>query len=252
VHAASSREETYARLLADAEAALGLLGVFVLGSRGRRFGIDDASDYDVAVIFADDASASRFERAWPYRHGADVEVLVGTIDGLRTHASFGSSSEWARYQYAHVEIVIDRTFGELAALLADKETIPDEERDHVVRTALGAYLNSTYRSLRYGTRLDAAESIPPLLVAIFGLEGRVRPFNKYFTWELEHHPLACTHWSADRLPGLVASVLDGETDAQHELFRNVEEVARAAGYGDEIDGWEPDLDWLRGIGDYRS
>lgn len=252
MHTANSREETYARLIADAEVAPGLAGVFVLGSRGRRFGVDDASDYDVAVIFEDDASAVDFERAWPYQHGAVVESLVGTIAGLRAHGSFGSESEWARYQYAHVEIVIDRPSGELAELLAEKETIPLGERDRVVRAALGAYLNSTYRSLRYGTRLDAAESIPPLLTAIFGIEGRVRPFNKYLAWELEHHALACAYWSADRLPGLVGSVLDGDCDAQRELFRNLEEVARASGYGDEVEGWEPDLDWLRGTGGYRS
>lgn len=222
----------------------------MLGSRGRRVGVDDASDYDVAVIFEDDASAAAFDARWPYQHGAEVEVLVGTLDRLRAHAAFGGASEWARYQYAHVDVVVDRTSGELTRILAEKETIPDDERERVVRAALGAYLNSTYRSLRYGTRLDAAESVPPLLTVIFGLEGRVRPFNKYLVWELAHHPLE--RWEADGLPRLIEGVLDGDPGAQRAVFRQVEEAARAAGYGTEIDGWEPDLDWLRGAGPYRG
>jgi hypothetical protein len=30
------------------------------------------------------------------------------------------------------------------------------------------------------------------------------------------------------------------------LFADVEQLARAHGHGDVIDGWEPDVAWLRG------
>lgn len=123
-----------------------------------------------------------------------------------------------------------------------------DARDAVVREALDAYVNFTYRSLRYrevgaaGARLDAAESVPPLLTALFALEHRIRPFNKYVAAALpDGFPLA-----------RLLAVLDGDADEQHALFRDVERVARKAGFDDVLDAWEPDLAWLRGEGEYRS
>lgn len=255
----AAREETFARLVADAETDDGVLGLFVFGSRGRDVVTDDSSDYDVAVIVRDGAALAAFDQRWPYKHGADVEIVTGTIDDLREHASIGGDREWARYQYAHLEPLLDKTEGDLQRIIDAKERIPDHLRDTVVRPALGAYVNSTHRSLRNASlgltraaRLDAADSIPSLLTVIFGLEGRVRPFNKYLEWELRHHSLANADWTHDRLVGLLDSVIAGETSAQHELFKSVERSARDAGYGDEIDGWEPDLEWLRGESSYRA
>jgi hypothetical protein len=47
-------------------------------------------------------------------------------------------------------------------------------------------------------------------------------------------------------------VLTGEPEAQRELFNRVEPLARRAGFGDVVDGWEPDVDWLRGSAEYRA
>jgi hypothetical protein len=46
-------------------------------------------------------------------------------------------------------------------------------------------------------------------------------------------------------------VVTGEQNAQHELFTLVEGPARDAGFGDVVDGWEPDVEWLRGNAAYR-
>jgi hypothetical protein len=35
------------------------------------------------------------------------------------------------------------------------------------------------------------------------------------------------------------------------MFRDVERVARCRGFGEVIDSWEPDVDWLRGVAEYR-
>jgi len=128
--------------------------------------------------------------------------------------------------------------------------LPGGTRDAVVREALDGYINQTYRSLRYGTRLDAVEAIPYALRTIFALADRVRPYNKYLEWELRHHPLE--DWNADDLLPLLDRVLTGEPDAQRELFRRIEDPARREGFGDVIDGWEPDVEWLRGSGGYRE
>jgi hypothetical protein len=211
--------------------------------------VDDHSDWDVWIVARDDEALARIEERFPYEHGALVEVASSTLDGLRNHGAIGSRSEWARYQHAHVDVRVDKTVGLLARVLADKELIPSEQRDEVIHDALGGFVNATYRSLRYGTRLDATESIPYALRAIFALAGRVRPFNKYLDWELRNHPLP--GWQAETLLPLIAGVLDRDQASQRELFRLIESDARAHGAGGAIDEWEPDVPWLRGDGDYR-
>jgi predicted nucleotidyltransferase len=237
-------------LLTFAEQSDEVLGLYLFGSRGRGLFVDDRSDWDVWVVLRDDAARARFDERFPYLHGARVEVASSTLAGLREHGTIGSPSEWSRYHHAHVDVRIDKTGGELLRILEAKESIPAEHRDEVVRESLGAYANSTYRALRYGTRLDAVESVAPALRTIFALEGRVRPFNKYLEWELREHPLA--GWDADELLSLVTGVLEGDAAAQHELFRRIgAAAARTAGFEDAIDEWEPDLAWLRGEAEYR-
>jgi hypothetical protein len=135
-------------------------------------------------------------------------------------------------------------------VVAEQESLPTGSRDSIVREALDDYVNQTYRSLRYGMRLDAVEAVPPALRTIFALENRVRPYNKYLEWELRNHPLG--DWAADELLPLLDRVLTAEPEAQRELFNLIEPLARRDGYGDVVDGWEPDVDWLRGNGGYRE
>ncbi len=80
------------------------------------------------------------------------------------------------------------------------------------------------------------------MTTAFALEARVRPFNKWLARELDARPLA--------IPGLLDHVerisRDPIPDAQRALFRVMEAAARAAGHGAVVDGWEPDVAWLRG------
>jgi hypothetical protein len=235
---------TFEDLLEAARSREDVVGLYVFGSRGRDFMVDERSDWDVCVVLADREARERFDREFPYAHGARVEVVSATLDGIRNE-----SSEHGRYAAAHADVVLDKTGGELTRVVAGQESLPSGTRDAVVREALDGYINQTYRSLRYGTRLDAVEAIPYALRTIFALENRVRPYNKYLEWELRHHPL--DGWTADDLLPLLDRVLTGERKAQHELFELIEEPARREGFGDVVDGWEPDLDWLRGSGEYR-
>ena len=235
---------TFEDLLEAARSREDVVGLYVFGSRGRDFMVDERSDWDVCVVLADPEARERFDREFPYAHGARVEIVSTTLDGIRNE-----SSEHGRYAAAHADVVLDKTCGELTRVVAGQESLPSGTRDAVVREALDGYINQTYRSLRYGTRLDAVEAIPYALRTIFALENRVRPYNKYLEWELRHHPL--DGWTADDLLPLLDRVLTGERKAQHELFELIEEPARREGFGDVVDGWEPDVDWLRGQGDYR-
>jgi hypothetical protein len=222
-----------------------VLGLYIFGSRGRDFMVDERSDWDVCVVLTDSEAQEAFEREFPYAQGAPVEITTATLAELR-----GNRSEHGRYAAAHAQVVLDKTDGELARVVADQESLPPGSRDAIVRESLDDFVNQTYRSLRYGPRLDAVEAIPPALRTIFALAGRVRPYNKYLEWELRDHPLE--GWTADELLPLLDRVLTGEADAQRELFRRIEEPACREGFGDVIDGWEPDVAWLRGEGEYRA
>ena len=221
-----------------------VLGLYVFGSRGREFMVDDRSDWDVCVVLSTPEAQEEFDREFPHVRGDLVELASATLDEIRDDAS-----EHSRYAAAHARVVLDKAGGELTRVVAEQESLPAGARDSVVREALDAYVNQVYRSLRYGTRLDAAEAIPHALRTIFALGGRVRPYNKYLGWELRHHPL--DGWSAEELLPLLDRVLVAEPKAQRELFRRLEAAARRDGFGDVVDGWEPDLEWLRGRGEYR-
>ena len=236
---------TFEELLEVARAREEVVGLFLFGSRGRDFMVDERSDWDVGVVLTDSAARDAFGREFPSAHGTRVEIIGTTLDEIR-----GNGSEHSRYAAAHANVLLDKTGGELTQLVAELESLPSGTRDAVVREALDDYINQAYRSLRYGTRLDAVEAIPYALRTIFALSDRVRPYNKYLEWELRHHPLE--GWSADELLPLLDRVLTGEPEAQHELFRRIEEPARREGFGDVVDSWEPDVAWLRGDDEYRS
>jgi len=236
---------TFDDLLEVARAREAVLGLYVFGSRGRDFMVDERSDWDVCVVLASREAREEFEREFPFAHGARVEIVTATLDEL--HAN---RSEHGRYAAAHADVVLDKTDGELTRVVAEQESLPPETRDAVVREALDDYVNQTYRSLRYGTRLDAVEAVAPALRTIFALDGRVRPYNKYLEWELRQHPLE--GWTADDLLPLLDRVLSGEPAAQNELFGRIEERARHEGFGDVVDAWEPDVEWLRGRAGYRA
>jgi predicted nucleotidyltransferase len=250
-------ETRFRELVAYVEEDDAVLGLFVFGSRSRDGFADDASDYDVGVVVRDDALAA-FDERWPHERGSKVEVASSTFSQLREHAEPGTPSEWARYQYVDADVLVDKT-GELGPLLAAKARLPQGARRSIAAAALDQYINATYRSLKNAmrgleraARLDAAESIPPFLTTIFAFEGRVRPYNKYLEWELRERPLAEPAWAADSLLPRIDAVAAGDAIAERALFRDVERAARGAGQGDVVDGWEPDLAWLRSGDRYRS
>jgi hypothetical protein len=53
--------------------------------------------------------------------------------------------------------------------------------------------------------------------------------------------------TADELPPRLVRILaTGDQEEQRDLFRDAEQLARERGLGEVIDGWEPDVPWLRG------
>lgn len=244
---------TYGELIEIARGDDAIVGLVLTGSRGRGFAVTDCADWDVRLIVRDDArDAYRSKFATP--HGSRVEVVVLSESELEQAGEIGTSSAWDRYSWVQVAVAVDAPDGRIARLLQRKSTLPSDDARVLAAEHLDDYVNWYYRSaknardgLGEGSRLDAAESVSSLLEFLFAVHGRVRPFNKYLRQELEARPAPGEMWSADALlPRLEEILATGSIDGQQHLFRDVEALARAHDLGGVIDGWEPDVPWLRG------
>ncbi len=239
----------FERLLARAREDPDVVGVVLSGSQARQGMATGHSDFDVYVVTADRTGPGA---DWATVRAADLDQSVMTLEAFRVHALPGSSEEWNRYSFAHARVLLDRLGGEIARLTLAKGTLEAGEADRLARSLLGAYLNSVYRSAKshrdgrpLEARLDAAESLPFLLGAIFAMHRRVRPYNQYLRWELEHHPLPEPEWRAGRLLDAIDRILaTGDLHAQRQLFRDATRIARAHGLGAAIDEWGDDLDLI--------
>jgi hypothetical protein len=243
----------YDNLLEVARSDARVIGFVLTGSRGRDAFVRAESDWDVRLVVRDDAlevCAATYQTA----HGSAVEVVVFSLTGFEREGAIGSSSQWDRYSYRHAQVVLDKLDGRISQMVAEKGVLPSEAAQQIAERALDSYVNSYYRSAknrRSGliaeAHLDAVESISPLLDALFAFQERVRPFNKFLRWELEKFPLPGDLWSAERLLARLQTVAaTAAIDEQQSLFRDVEQLARSHGFDAIIDGWEPDLAWLRG------
>jgi len=219
-----------------------IVGVVVTGSRGRDALVHEGSDWDLRIVVRRGEEA--FAESLHTPHGSEVEVAASTLGDLR------ASPEWDRYSYAHVQVPVDKLDGGLRRVVEAKGVLGAGEAEQLSRESLGVYTNSLYRSLRnselrldLAARLDAADSVSALLTALFALERRVRPFNKYLRWELETHPLR--DWDSDELSRLLDAATAGSAASQRALFRRVEPRVRAHGFGDVVDDWEPHAAFLR-------
>jgi hypothetical protein len=203
------------------------------------------SDYDVYIVLRERSDG------YPFTFGERIEMIGQTLDEFRRHGLPGSGSEWNRPTFLHVRVEIDKLDGEIGRLVDEKARLGAEEARKLAAEALDDYINALYRSLKnlaaeleLAGRLDAAESIPPLLVALFAFDRRVRPFNKWLEYQVRRQPLALPD-AVDRLDGLLRAPT---VTAQRRLFRDVEQLARARGFDAAIDSWEPRVAWLRGKG----
>ena len=244
---------TYDELVDLARSDDAVVGLVLTGSRGNDMFVTDESDWDVRLVVRDEVRDEyRARLATP--HGSRVEVVVLSLSEFKRAGEPETASAWDRPSYVHAQVVVDTPDGHLSEITERKRSLPAEHARSVAAERLDDYVNSYYRSakshrlgLTLEAHLDAVESIAPLLEFLFALENRVRPFNKHLRFELERRPLGDERWAADplllRLEAILATSDLGE---QQRLFRDVEQLARAHGHGDVIDGWEPDVAWLRG------
>lgn len=209
-----------------------VIGIVHSGSRGRNAYVTDTSDWDAFVVV-------REERGdYVTEHGSNLGLSEVTLEVL------ADPPEWARPAFLSLSPQLDKT-GEVAEALRTATTVDPA----MAAEPLDAYVNSYYRSaknsrvgLELASLLDAQESIPHYLQFVFAVHGRVRPFNKWLEWELDRSPLS-VEVDFDRLERIART---GDLTEQQALFRDTEALARGQGHGATIDGWKPDLAWLRG------
>ena len=234
----------YENLLQRARADDNVTGLILAGSRGAGIFTTDRSDYDTYLILRSPDNGGRAG------HGAPVEVWPMTLDEFRRHALVGDPDAWNRPTFLYARVELDKLDGEISQLVEQKARMTSDEVGRIVPDALDGYINSLYRSLKNQEggrelegRLDALESMSPLLTTAFALEGRVRPFNKYLRHEVEQRPLPTMG-----LEAIQRIAREPTPDAQRVIFRDIESRARDAGFGSVVDGWDPDVAWLRGDG----
>jgi predicted nucleotidyltransferase len=218
-------------LLQQAAQDENVIGVVLFGSRARGAYVHDHSDWDVYVVVRE----HRGER--PFRRGERLETVELTLEELR-------DLEGQRYHLAWLEAQLDKT-GEVTQALLELTNVDPES----AAQPLDAYVNSYYRSLKdaraglaLASLLDAQESIRWYLEFVFAVHGRLRPYNKWLEWELREHPLPMDV-DLGRLERIAQTAA---LEDQQALFRETEVLAREHGHGATLDGWEPDVAWLRG------
>ena len=235
--------QAYADLLQRARADPNVVGVLAVGPTAAGMFVTERSDIDCYVI------TGTADGSWSTPHGSSVEVWAMTLEAFHTHALEGRPDAWNRPTFLRTRIDLDRLDGEIERIVERKRSLAIDEAERLAGAALDDYINSLYRSLRnleagraLEGRLDAIESIGPLLTTAFALDGRVRPFNKWLIAELQDRPVSI----AELLELVEGIARDGDPSVQRRAFCAVEAAARTAGLGAVVDGWEPDVPWLRG------
>lgn len=219
-----------------------IIGLILTGGRGKGM-FTEYSDYDIALITTNESILNVREE---YKGRQDIlDIGALSISEFRVYAEVGSAEEWDRYTYAHIKAHIDKT-GEIQKIIDEKGILPKEQILKVAKNALDGYLNFLYRSIKNrrdgnipASHFDACESLPQLLTFLFALEGRVRPYNKFLRWELEHYPLKnLSIPSEDFLEKIELILKSGDIRIQKEFHIFIEEIALKNDYSDVIDSWE--------------
>ena len=243
---------TFDQLLADANQDQFVVGLILLGSRGKGFETQ-FSDHDLMMVVGDSSASATADR---YAKLAlkDVDLKVLSQSAFQESASWNSPEAWDRYTFAHVQILLDR-LGTLAKIVEQKGRIPPEHKRAFIEQSLDGYINAVVRSIKcfrngniFGARLEAITSVLDLLTTIFALESRHRPFPGYVELELQRYPLQHIPWAADHLTAALGSVLDmADIRVQQRLLKEMNDLARSTGYGHIFDAWDGVERWAMNV-----
>lgn len=218
----------------------GFEGAVLLGSVSADMQ-DETSDYDLQLVFTDEAL-----RLHP-------EYLDLTIDSGRRKADVWTSSlselgalapdsDEAK-DYVNAVFLLDKAGHVKDAVRSFTAIAPEKQHDRVY-TRLDAYYNALYRSLkcrRHGYEMGyyamAVESVKMYLDVLYALNGSIAPFiNRapFLLGRLEKLPMP-----ADTLSDILEHICrDADIPTQILLFDKTSAWMEAQGYRDVLDAWE--------------
>ncbi len=239
-------ENKYQLVLEESKNNKDILGLFFGGSRGKsnEF-LTKNSDMDIYVILSDTSPSELLEKLMSYRANEFFEIRVWKLSDFIHYADWGTKEDWNRYNFSHNKAIVDKT-GEIQKLIDEKGILPEIVKKKVIEDSLDEYFNFVYRSAKYwrdginlSAYIDATESLPSLMTALYALEGRLRPYNKYFEWELKNYPLKLLPWPVDEFIFDYKHILEtGDINTQKKIFTLVKQLFINQGFKDSIDGWK--------------
>ncbi|MEI7480299.1 MAG: hypothetical protein WCJ59_01605 [bacterium] len=218
-----------------------IIGAFLSGGRGKGVSAPE-SDYDVMLI----TNATDFQPVIKdYPKTEYIDSLVHAISDFRDWAKVGTKTQYDKYSFTHVKVLFDKT-GDIQKMVNEKGILTKDEAYKIGKDSLNSYLNKLHRSLKnlrdkniLAGHLDAVETIPSILTFIFAIEERVRPFNKFLTWELENFPLTKLTVSSKYLLDKIQIILqNGDLRTQKEVLEIVKKLAIENEYIEDIKGWD--------------
>jgi hypothetical protein len=237
-------DEQYQQLVTIAREDKGVVAFVLGGGRGKGISTEN-SDYDILIITEDEVVEGVRVKYQGYA-GPKFDITVMSRRELSIYGVWGSDTMWARYGFAHVKAVFDKG-NEIQRWLDDQEMIPAQAIDDAIKQVLDNYLNYTHRSLknfrdvrRPAAHMAACDGIPQLIAFLFAAEGRVRPYNEYIEWELEHHPLRTLAMNATTFNQKIGMILaSGDEATQKEFLALAQSIAQKSRVGaDVLKSWD--------------
>lgn len=228
-----------ARLLSALPTRDGLVGAMLLGSIAAGMH-DTSSDYDIHVIFTDEAIESN-----PALRDFTLELDRKCdlwISSLREFKALDRGSIDAR-EYLSTLYVLDEK-GILASLVEQLIHYPADEADSVVDARLDGYYDGLFRSLKcfrhgffFGAFQMAAHSMDFLVETLWAANGCIPPFVNRAPHLLGTlHALPCPEQELRAMMENIARSADREI--QIALFARVSAYMERTGHAHVLEAWE--------------
>jgi GrpB-like predicted nucleotidyltransferase (UPF0157 family)/predicted nucleotidyltransferase len=238
----------FEEILKEAQEQNDILGLILVGSRGKGFE-NEYSDYDVVMIVKDEV-ANVLSEKYKQKSFKDVDLSVQSLSDFKKYADWDSQEIWDRYNYAHCKVLVDKT-DSIQKLIEEKGHIPADKLNKFIDYWIDGYVNGVFRSIKcirnnnfLGAHLEASNSMLDLLTLIFAFNGKHRPFLGYVQKELETYPLQDLPWPPVEFIQKIEQVLaNADLKTQQELLVGIEKMSRENGHGHMFDGWEGKDKW---------
>lgn len=216
----------------------GLAGALLLGSISA--GMDDeTSDYDILLVFTDEAMAAHPEyREATLRLDRKADVWSATLSELAAYDRHGYDVR----ELLHAQYPIDPD-GKLRKIVEERVHYPAEEIPPLVSARLDSYYDGVFRSLKcfrrgftFGGYQMAARSMEFFVETLWALNGRVMPFLNRAPYLL--HTLEKLPFSQEETRRLMERIArDADEASQLKLLDRMLEFMKEQGY------YQVQLDW---------